>query len=93
MSQVRLPNGDQIILLPLRLTFGGSACPAEWCVVSEIITDLTNRILDHEHWDTYSIFPSLAPRIPMTNIYPPDIEYTTARPILVDLKLEANKVG
>jgi hypothetical protein len=93
MSQARLPDGEQIILLPLRLTFGGSACPAEWCVVLEMVTDLTNRILNHEYWDTSVIFPSLASMVPTTNLYPIYTDYAKARPILVDLSSAENEVG
>jgi hypothetical protein len=32
----------------LRLTFGGSPCPNEYCVSAELCTDLANDIL-HEH--------------------------------------------
>jgi hypothetical protein len=42
--------GD-ISLLSLRLTFGGSPCPNEFCVVSEIIADLANDILHSPDWD------------------------------------------
>jgi hypothetical protein len=93
MSQVRLRDGEQIILLPLRLTFGGSACPSEWCVVSELVTDLANRILDHEHWDTKTVFPSLASNVPPTTLYPTTTEYAKARPLAVELIIEENEVG
>jgi hypothetical protein len=29
MAQMHLPTGEHLVLLPLRLTFGGSACPVE----------------------------------------------------------------
>ena len=33
-----------------RLTFGGAACPAVCCPVTELIADLTNDILDNSAW-------------------------------------------
>jgi hypothetical protein len=84
MSQVRLRDGEQIILLPLPLTFGGSACPSE-CVVLEMVTDLANIILDHEHWDARTVFPSLASNVPLTILYPTTTEYAKARPLAVEL--------
>jgi hypothetical protein len=35
----------------LRLTFGGSPCPNEFCLISELCTDLANGILHCTDWD------------------------------------------
>jgi len=35
----------------LRLTFGGSPCPNEFCIVSELCTDLANDILHSKNWN------------------------------------------
>jgi hypothetical protein len=35
----------------LRLTFGGSPCPNEFCAISELCTDLANDILHARDWD------------------------------------------
>jgi hypothetical protein len=35
----------------LRLTFGGSPCPNEFCIVSELCTDLANDLLHCPNWD------------------------------------------
>jgi hypothetical protein len=42
--------GD-IALISLRLTFSGTPCPNEFCIVSEIIADLANNILHSPDWD------------------------------------------
>jgi hypothetical protein len=42
--------GD-IALLSLRLTFGGTPCPNEFCIISEICADLANDILHSDNWD------------------------------------------
>jgi hypothetical protein len=44
-------NTGEIALLSLRLTFGGSPCPNEFCVISETIADLANDILHCPDWD------------------------------------------
>jgi hypothetical protein len=46
---------EQIGLISLRLTFGGSPCPNEWCVTSELCTDLANDILHCEEWNPTEI--------------------------------------
>jgi hypothetical protein len=38
-------------LSSLRLTFGGSPCPNEFCFISELCTDLANDILHCPNWD------------------------------------------
>ena len=37
-------------LIYLRLTFGGSSSPAEWCIIIELATDLANDIANNPHW-------------------------------------------
>jgi hypothetical protein len=46
---------EQIGLISLRLTFGGSPCPKEWCVASELCMDLANDILHCEEWNPTEI--------------------------------------
>jgi hypothetical protein len=41
---------EDLAYLQLRLSFGGMGCPASWCPVSEITTDLANSILDNAAW-------------------------------------------
>jgi hypothetical protein len=38
-------------LISLRLTFGGSTCPNEFCVISEACADLANDILQSPNWN------------------------------------------
>ena len=45
-SAVRISiDGIDLILISLRLVFGGSSCPSKFCVLSDIVTDLTNNLL------------------------------------------------
>ena len=50
LSATHLPE-DDLLLVPLRLPFGGSACPPEWNLISEMVTDLTNAILHEPDWN------------------------------------------
>ncbi len=40
----------------LRLTFGGSPCPNELCIISELCTDLANDILHCPQWQPEGLF-------------------------------------
>jgi hypothetical protein len=42
---------DGLLLLALRMTFGGSPNPAEWSEVSEVMTDLANDLARRLDWD------------------------------------------
>jgi hypothetical protein len=83
-------NVDDIkyILINLRLTFGGSACPSEWCIISETITDTANRILNDAYWDPNSLSPKISKIIPKTHLLDPTIPFAKAKPLLVNIPLE-----
>jgi hypothetical protein len=40
-----------LLLLALRLTFGGAANPSMWSDISELLMDLANDIVHHPGWD------------------------------------------
>jgi hypothetical protein len=58
----------------LRLTFGGSPCPNEFCVVSELCTDLANDILHCPEWDQFEVFS------PHTHTLPEPVELDMSIP-------------
>jgi hypothetical protein len=88
MSSAMIKN-TQFAFLNLRLSFGGSACPSEWCVISETITDLANMILNDEHWDPQSLFPDLLEKVPPSTLLDETIPMAKGKPLLVDIPLES----
>ena len=69
-SCAQLPE-ENLLLLMLRLTFGGTACPHKWSVISEIICDLATAIVINDDWD-YSELTS-----PQQHLIPPHRSYQT----------------
>jgi hypothetical protein len=57
--------GD-LLLVPLRLTFGGSSNASEFCNCSETVCDITNELLHCENWDPSEIHSSIQSQIPST---------------------------
>jgi len=55
-------------LTSLRLTFGGSPCPNEFCIASELCTDLANDLLHCPHWDPSKLFSPHAKKVPPPTI-------------------------
>ena len=42
---------DGLLLMALRMTFGGAPCPSLWGVISETMADLGNSLLRNPFWD------------------------------------------
>jgi hypothetical protein len=82
-------DGNDYVMLPLRLSFGGSACPAELCIApSEITTDLANRILNHSHRNPNTLKSKQSEQIPETTLLDPKTPFCQAKPMIVEPKLE-----
>lgn len=39
---------EDLIYIPLRLTFGGAACPSEWINLSKTVVEVANNLLNFE---------------------------------------------
>ena len=71
-------EGVKYILLALRLPFGGSPCPSEFCLVSDVITDIINDLLACEHWDPYWMHSKFVKSIPGPRPLPADVPFAPA---------------
>jgi hypothetical protein len=81
-------DGDALAYVSLRLTFGGSPNPSEFSTISEMITDLSNIVLQHRDWNPatlHSEFNSLVQENP--RLLEPDIQFAEAREPLMDWEL------
>jgi hypothetical protein len=58
---------ENIGLIRLQLTFGGSPCPNEWCIASELCTDLAYDLLHFKEWNPLELHS------PHMKILPPPI--------------------
>lgn len=81
-------NGVWILLMALRLTFGGKPCPSEFGCISEPVTDLATDILNCEDWD-----PSIL-HAPDQDSFPPpsslndDTPFAPAKQTIVSIPRE-----
>jgi len=74
---------DDIGLISLQLTFGGSLCPFLWCLIAETLTDLANNILNCSGWDVDNLHSPNHSKthepttkdssIPFGQVYPDDV--------------------
>jgi hypothetical protein len=76
---------NNLLIIPLRLTFGGSSCPNLWGTFSETICDLANEIIQNEAWDHKVLFDALSHQIIVPKRIPPDIPFSAALPLAIDV--------
>jgi hypothetical protein len=65
---------DGLLLMALRMTFGGSPCPALWGIISITLADLSNTIIQNKDWDHTVLYDeisdSLAPPLSLPDSIP-----------------------
>ena len=90
-SVVRMEiDGEDLLLVSLRLPFGGASCPADFCLISDIITDVINDLLADPSWDHTAVKSSYVTVIPEAKALPMEIPFGQARDLSVDLPIETN---
>jgi hypothetical protein len=75
----------QFGLISLRLTFRGSPCPNEWCLFSELCTDLANDILHCESWSHESLKSPHQDKLPAPTDLPDSADFNPAAELDVDI--------
>ena len=81
----QLPDSD-IVIISLRLTFGGAPGPFEWGVISESICDLANALLHDDSWDPSTL--SAPSSVPPKRLLSEDIPFGIGRELIVDLPVD-----
>ena len=85
-SAVRVKlKGKFYILVSLRLPFGGSPCPSDFCLVSDVITDTINDLLASKTWNPDEIQSVYTKNIPVPKPQPTSIPFAKARSLSVPL--------
>jgi hypothetical protein len=78
---------DGLLLAALRLTFGGSPCPALWGIISESIADIGNSSLHNPFWDHQSLFDPISDTLESPLSLPDDIPFKAAADLSVNIPL------
>ena len=76
-------NGIDFILIPLRLPFGGSICPSEFCLLSDMMTDAINDLLASKDWNPREVHSNYVVQIPPPKKLPDDIPFEKAQDLSV----------
>lgn len=81
-------DSEQLALMSLRMTFGGSPHPSEFSALSECIADISNTLLQTDDWnpdELYSPYNALLDQEP--RLEEAEIPFAPARTLLVDPQL------
>jgi hypothetical protein len=54
---------NNLLLMALRMTFGGSPCPSLWGYISEMLADVCNALIQNPDWDHTSLFDPLSLKV------------------------------
>ena len=81
---VTIRNID-LILISLRQSFGGAACPSEFALLADLVTDTINDLLEDESWDSQKDYSPATQKIPPANLLPMIIPFHDARDLSVEL--------
>ena len=78
-------EGNELLLVSLRLPFGGASCPPDFCLASDIITDTINDLLEDPTWDHTKVKSEYTSNIPIEMSLADHIEFEPALEMSVDL--------
>ena len=70
-------------LIALRQTFGGAPCPYEWGIISEIIADLANHLLNSDDWDPHTLHSPLQHLVLEDEVLSDELPFTPALPLII----------
>ena len=78
-----------LAFMNLQLTFGGKLCPIFWCMMSEIMCDLTTAILHNNKWDPMMLFGRNQHLVPPPRRSDDQIPFGKGRELIVDINVDS----
>ncbi len=75
----------ELFFMNLRLTFGGKPCPYKWCVISNVICNLTTAILHNNAWDPSCLHEQNQHLVPLPIVLDKSIPLGIGRELIVDI--------
>jgi hypothetical protein len=82
---------DGLLLMALRMTFGGTPCPLLWGYISDTIADIGNSMIQNVFWDHSSLFDKISDSLDAPGLIEDDILFHQAKPLAADIP--TNNVG
>ncbi len=83
-----------ILLMALRMAFGGSPCPSLWGYISDTICDVCNIIISNNHWVFKHAFDPLIFTLDPPKSLPDSVPFHQARNLSVEIPInDMGKLG
>ncbi len=76
---------DNMLLMALRMTFGGSACPSLWGIISETLADLSNTLLHNSYWNHNDLYDDISNDLDCPICLPQSLPFHPAKELAVTL--------
>jgi hypothetical protein len=76
-----------ILLMALRLTFGGSPCPSLWGLISKTMIDTCNTLIQNTHWNHNDLFDPISKLIEEQSHLSESIPFSQARDLMIEIPL------
>jgi hypothetical protein len=76
---------NNVLLLAVRLTFGGAPCPSIWGILSETITDISNVLVSNKFWDHNTLFDPISNQLSKVINLPESTPFHQAKDMVVSL--------
>jgi hypothetical protein len=73
------------LLMALRMTFGGSPCPALWGYISDTLADICNTLIQCNDWDHNTLFDHISSSIKTPSPLPDETPFHQAKPLIVEI--------
>ncbi len=74
-----------LLLVALRMTFGGAPCPSMWGVISETITDIGNAQLQNKFWDHSDLYGSVSDQIATPLSLPESVPFHQSKDLSIQV--------
>jgi hypothetical protein len=81
-----------ILLMMLRLSFGGKPCPYKWCITLESICDLANATLHDNNWGHDDFFAPNQHLVPEQMPLSDNTPFTKGAELIVDIPIDPRRM-
>jgi hypothetical protein len=76
---------NNMLLMALRMTFGGAPCPALWGYISDTVADLGNAQIQDLSWDHTKTFDPISAKLPLPTSSTNSTHFKKAQPLIVTI--------
>lgn len=84
---------DNILLMYIQETFGGSPSPNEWGALAEPVCDLANAILHDNDWDPHTLHLPIQHLVPSSITLDDSVPFGEAKELIVAIQIDSRGIN